>query len=46
MKFTIYRGSWRRGGANNDHHGNTKLLNEQNMMCCLGQVEHQCGVPP
>lgn len=45
MKYTIYRGSWRRGGRKNWlAYGETKLLNSQNMMCCLGQIECQRGV--
>lgn len=46
MEFTIYRGSWRRGGGwYDDRHGTTHLLNSQNRMCCLGQVCHQAGMP-
>lgn len=52
MKFTIYRKSWRRSG---DRHaeingvkqlGETKLLNDNNMFCCLGMIEIQTGVTP
>jgi hypothetical protein len=46
--FTIYRGSWRRGGDTSGQvelFGNTLLLNEFKMMCCLGQCAFQLGVP-
>lgn len=46
MKFTIYRGSWVRGGIkNNNKYGESNLLNDKNRMCCLGQVCYQAGVP-
>lgn len=47
MDFVIYRETWRRGGSDNgmqEMYGLTALLNNQNMMCCLGQIGHQCGL--
>lgn len=46
MKFTIYRGSWVRGGSKNiSKYGESALLNNHNRQCCLGQVCYQAGVP-
>jgi hypothetical protein len=65
MEFTIYRGSWRRGGDGaktilesdgsdggfavsfvlDELYGGTQLLNDRNMMCCLGQIACEAGVP-
>ena len=46
MRFKIYRDSWRRGGIkHNQTDGKTLLLNDQQKMCCLGQILHEAGVP-
>jgi hypothetical protein len=46
MEFTIYRDSWRRGGSHKTEiDGKTYLLNDQNKMCCLGQIAFQAGIP-
>ena len=47
MKFTIDRATWRCGGNGNRAHGagETKLLNKEGFMCCLGQISEQLGVP-
>lgn len=45
-KLTIDRNIWRRGGSSNDIlHGDTRLLNEQGFMCCLGFFCEQAGIP-
>lgn len=47
MDFTIYRGSWRRGGSAHDNTlGLTQLFHPiTKQMCCLGQMAYQLGVP-
>lgn len=46
MKFTIYRGSWVRGGSKNIFKfGESALLNNYNRQCCLGQICSQVGIP-
>lgn len=54
MEFTIYKKSWRRGGGNAENSiiggvrqmGDTELLNEFNMFCCLGMIDAQLDVNP
>lgn len=46
MEFKIYRKSWRRAiKAQVKGCGTTALANSKGMMCCLGQVSVQLGVP-
>ncbi len=45
MQFTVYRGSWRNGSQTDYEAGPTYLLNDRQMMCCLGQIGYQIGVP-
>lgn len=45
MDFKVYRGSWVRGGYKNRlKYGDICLLNDQDRMCCLGQILCQAGV--
>lgn len=46
MKFVIDRKKWRCGqdGANSLGRGETKLLNAEGYMCCLGQICEQSGI--
>lgn len=47
MEFTIDRSKWRCGGDHSKQigEGNTRLLNEEGYMCCLGQCALQVGIP-
>jgi len=54
MKFTIDRSKWICGehlptgvpfGLGSHGQGKTELLNQQGMMCCLGHVSLQLGMP-
>jgi hypothetical protein len=48
--LTIERSKWRRGGTNSaeemERLGETNLLNEKGLMCCLGFDAIACGISP
>lgn len=46
--LTIERAKWRRGGDTPEkvaEFGETVLLNDSGLMCCLGFDAHACGIP-
>lgn len=42
-EFVVKRSKWLRGPQPSD--GVSMLLNDEGLMCCLGFVSEQCGVP-
>lgn len=44
--FTIDRGRWRFGGSYREEWGDTRLLNHEGYLCCLGFWSLSCGLSP